>query len=240
MAAVNSKHAIANICRFMARKHFPLGAVRVHKLLYLMECEFYRWERARLTDEEWIFFHYGPWSPTLNTVLEQEFDVRPEILPDGRTFKDIKYLPPEFSPLPENFGNPTVDGIFLNVMEAWADKPMNELLDFVYFHTYPMQNAKRRHSLDFSTIPSAKEEREPINPYKGLSAKAKATVKQAFEERRKRVGQQAVAAQPWPVDDLLLEAIKDLEARETTPPMKGEVQLDAESAEHFRGDPDAG
>ena len=38
-----------------------VGRVRLTKLLFLTELEFFRAYRRRLTDLQWVFYHYGPY-----------------------------------------------------------------------------------------------------------------------------------------------------------------------------------
>ncbi|MBW8042327.1 MAG: hypothetical protein FVQ85_20335 [Planctomycetes bacterium] len=42
-------------------------------MVYLVEHNYYGWEQKRLTDLDWVFWHYGPWSQTLSSVLTQDF-----------------------------------------------------------------------------------------------------------------------------------------------------------------------
>jgi hypothetical protein len=38
------------------------------------------------------------------------------------------------------------------IVKEWGDADLNKLLDYVYFETEPMQNAKRGDVLDFSSV----------------------------------------------------------------------------------------
>ena len=42
---------------------------RLVKLMYLAEVEYFRQERERLTNLEWRFYLYGPYPPSLKSVL---------------------------------------------------------------------------------------------------------------------------------------------------------------------------
>jgi len=65
---------VARICAYCQENRLPdPGQVRTTKLVYLVECEFFGWERKRLSDLDWIFLHYGPWSPTLSAILKEDF-----------------------------------------------------------------------------------------------------------------------------------------------------------------------
>jgi hypothetical protein len=38
------------------------------------------------------------------------------------------------------------------IIEAWAERPTGEILDYVYFHTAPMRDARRGEPLDFRSV----------------------------------------------------------------------------------------
>jgi len=222
---------VTRICEHAAQIRHPVGAVRLQKLVYLLECEYYRWERTRLTNLDWVFFHYGPWSRALSTVVEQNFHIEPEILPDGREFKQVTYTPSAYSPQAVRF-DPGLEGMLQRVLEAWTTAPLPELLDFVYFHTEPMQDVERGQPLDFTKIPSAQEVGFPINPYSLLNRKAKAELRQALQHR----GQAAERVKPSRVlvDEALAEALESVDAEDETPPLEGDTVIPDKIAKRFK------
>jgi uncharacterized phage-associated protein len=128
---------------------------RLVKLLYLVEVEYYRQKRRRLTDLDWKFYLYGPYPPALQDVLgepEIEFSewkggkVSKQIVRDEESFMGAK-------------ADVDVESMLGRVVEEWGNADLNQLLDYVYFETEPMLNAKRGDTLDFSTIaiPSTKK-----------------------------------------------------------------------------------
>ena len=230
----DAKTLVARICDYAARINFPLGAVRVHKLVYLLEWEYYRWERTRLTDLDWVFFHYGPWSRRLTNVVEENFHIEPEILPDGRQFKQVTHTRSEYFPQAIKL-SPGLEGMVQRILEAWTTVPLPELLDFVYFHTEPMQGVEHGQPLDFTKIPSAREVGFPINPYSLLSRKTKADLRQALQDW----SQSAERAKPSrvPVDEALAEAFEALDAEDRTPPLDGDTVIPDEMAKRLRESP---
>jgi len=52
-----------------------------------------------------------------------------------------------------------IESLISNIVKQWGDADLNQLLDYVYFETEPMQEAKRGELLDFSLI-------EPQEPRK--------------------------------------------------------------------------
>jgi hypothetical protein len=111
--------------------------------MYLTEVEYYRRTRKRLTDLAWKFHHFGPYASVLGNYL----------------------------------GNPNVDSIawtitrrpnqadhdvlrcVVQVVQKWGDADLNELLDYVYFETEPMQTAHRGERLEFSGVKPLDDQR---------------------------------------------------------------------------------
>jgi hypothetical protein len=118
------------------------------------------------------------------------------------------------------------------ILETWTTAPLPELLDFVYFHTEPMQGVEHGQALDFTRIPSAREVGFPVNPYSLLSGKTKAELRQALQNW----SQSAQRPKPSraPVDEALAEALESLDAEDQTPPLEGDTVIPDEIAKRLR------
>jgi hypothetical protein len=121
---------------------------RLVKLLYLAEVEYYRRERQRLTDLDWKFYLYGPYPMSLKSVLGEP-EIETNEWKPGKSSKHIVRDEETFMRARADF---KVETIIKSIVEDWSDADLNQLLDFVYFETEPMQNARRGDDLDFSTI----------------------------------------------------------------------------------------
>ena len=229
---MNPIDIVITMCRYARDHAMPMGAVRVQKLVYLLECEFYAWEQERLTGLEWLFYHYGPWSRDLAVALDKEFNIQPEVLADGRQFHQIRYEEREFERKQVDM-SPGLRGMFLRIMDAWAGAPLPELLDHVYFGTTPMGSARRGEHLDFSGIEPAKERRFPIDPVACLSPDKKRTLRTLLA---------AWASKPFDLsrpthdlDESGLEVLRELDAEEFTGPLAFDVGIDGPTVESLRG-----
>jgi len=142
---------------------------KVLKLLYLLDIESFRKTQNTLTGFDWIFYLYGPWAASYDDALsaaEESKKIRivtPEPDNEGATFINSA----ERVPLSEVFPNVVQELTAKRIIEAWAGRPTVELLDYVYFHTAPMRDAKRGAALDFSSV--VNEERPPH--YSGVKSK---------------------------------------------------------------------
>lgn len=121
---------------------------RLTKLMYLAEVEYFRQKRERLTDLTWIFYLFGPYPLALKSVLGEP-EIETSEWKTGRTSKRILRDEDAFMSARADYD---LEAIISRLVKEWGDADLNQLLDYVYFETEPMQNAKRGETLDFSTV----------------------------------------------------------------------------------------
>lgn len=121
---------------------------RLVKLMYLVELEYFRQVRETLTDLEWRFHLYGPYPASFTSVLEEP-EIEISEWKSGKTTRRIVRDEEQFLRIAADF---TLETIVGRVVKDWGDADLNQLLDYVYFETEPMQNARRGDILDFSKV----------------------------------------------------------------------------------------
>ena len=209
---------VARICDYCEQHRLSSpGQVRTTKLAYLIECRYYAWEKTRLTDSDWIFWHYGPWSPKLDKILKDDFGIAAEEEPEPGLFRPVLWTKPEFDKPKLRF-HPTAEGILLGVLDRFAAMPYNELLDYVYFETEPMRNAVKGKPLDFGPI---QKPQRFVDPVSLLPAPV-------FHKLRER-GQQLKLAEPseeLTLDSALSELLAVLDGEALVELPEGEVSMD--------------
>lgn len=121
---------------------------RLVKLLYLADVEYFRTYGKRLTDLRWRFLHFGPYASELVDVLGKP-EVEEIPLHDRKQPKQFVFNEMELdrAEVPREVAQ-IVDGL----VKEWGDADLNQLLDYVYFETEPMQDVERGSFLDFSKI----------------------------------------------------------------------------------------
>jgi hypothetical protein len=159
------------------------------KLLYLLDIDAFRKTRATLTDFKWIFYKYGPWAREYDGVLEQlEQDGRIRFRTGDKPEMDTVFIDAT-EPVALSAAFPTIleELQARRIIEAWADRPTGEILDYAYFHTAPMREAERGEALNFDAV----LREEPPADYKrtvsGLDAKERKRRQSAFRKAMKEV-----------------------------------------------------
>jgi uncharacterized phage-associated protein len=134
-----------------------LGRVRLVKLLYLLEVEYVRFYGRRLTDLTWKFYHYGPYPLQFEQLVETAgLETTDKPIDGNRILKALTL--PEFSSKQQTLPA-EIDSMIDSLVKEWADASLNRLLNYVYFETEPMREARRGDVLDFSRI-------KPISMYR--------------------------------------------------------------------------
>lgn len=117
------------------------------KFLYLADLYAVKWTEKQLTDLDWRYYRYGPWSEKIDPAVD--FLCKKNII--RLVKKDDATL---IQPVNENLTIKRLDfpkGLELmlrNIQKEWASlttEKINDLLDFVY-QTQPMIEAKTNHT----------------------------------------------------------------------------------------------
>jgi len=147
------KQELARLIQYIAfevqDRGIPLLRTRLVKLLYLLELEFYRTRRQRLSDLRWIRYRYGPFSFDLDEVTARlGFQLEEEEV-DFRTGQGIRYEVHEPRDV-DDWLPFRVKTLADAIITRWADEDLETLLDYVYLQTEPMGHAEFGEELDFS------------------------------------------------------------------------------------------
>lgn len=149
---IDPKSILLEILRESESKGFFVSTTHLVKLLYLSEVEYFRDTSRRLTNLAWIFYHYGPYAFELQDVLKQR-EFQQEQLESRQGKKYSKFRVAETASTFQTKLDPKVALVIKRVVGTWGKLSLEELLDYVYFETEPMQAVvKRGQHLDFTTI----------------------------------------------------------------------------------------
>lgn len=160
----------------------PILKTRLIKLAYLVEVEYYRSFRERISNTDWVYYKYGPYVYGYDEVLkENEFYYKPDINDDDFAIIELK------DPTQQQAVSFQMKLAIDRVVRKYGSLELNKLLDLVYFNTEPMAYVESiRDTLDFSLI-------LPKNEYSDVSKvipdKNLLSVKQFIVCRREHVRQ---------------------------------------------------
>lgn len=126
----------------------PILKTRLIKLAYLIELEYYRSFRERITSAEWVYYKYGPYVHQYDQTLnDREFE---QILsgPDD----EYSIIGLKLPITPQNINNKVMT-IVNRVIKKYGHLDLHTLLDHVYFNTEPMMHVLKVNApLDFDMV----------------------------------------------------------------------------------------
>jgi hypothetical protein len=130
-----------------------LTKTKLIKMAYLTEYYYYKRFRTRLTDAEWVYYLYGPYLYDYSKHLENcPFSI--QAIEGSENEFNIIELDPDYSRI-EEITDFDIKRLIKNIIREFGRRDLEEILDFIYFETEPMQNVqKRKDLLNFSTISS--------------------------------------------------------------------------------------
>lgn len=127
-------------------RQITLTTTKLVKLLYLIDVGRVRSRGNLLTGYRWVFFHYGPYAFELIDTLEEM--AGSELVVETWNRSTLYRAAPGATDGDD--WNAGTKSLVDHVVADFAGLELNDLLDWVYFHTGPMQNAVRGRPLDMS------------------------------------------------------------------------------------------
>ncbi len=202
-----------------------VGKTALVKLVYLVDVEHYRRHGKVVTGLKWRFHHYGPYAVELETNINSLGGVIDEDRFTGmigdRLVSGYRYVRAGDWKEIESAFNPqygaSVKWSVDQVVERWALEPLSTILDYVYFETEPMQDAKRGEYLDFSTVPLELPTRRNTAKLK-LPEEAENGLHRRLKERREKPSPEIRKATEPAYDDIYTEACKLMATEESPGP----------------------
>jgi hypothetical protein len=204
-------------------QHTSFGKTQLVKLLYLTEVEYYRNYNERLTDLEWLFYHYGPYALAIDDILNESDFAQTKVKTKNEKEFILFKVAEGLSRYKSEVGT-KVSLIIKKIVGQWKDKSLEELLDYVYFETEPMEAVEKRGDvLDFTTI---KKEIDQIV----IPLKASKETEQKVAELRKRIAPTLKRLS----EQRITERHEGKEYQEAIEAWDEEEQVDAESLRHLK------
>ncbi len=208
------------------------GKTKLVKLLYLIDVEYYRIHRRLLSGFSWVFYHYGPYALEIDAVLKKlDLDIPQEDVTTVKGYKAIVFKPTQYFGTDFEEQASISDKLVVDhVLAKWGLEELNPLLSHVYFHTEPMEDARRGDILDFSKIRRLSLEMKrklaeiPADQLKKLREEF-----QEFKDKATSLKQVYGTLDPEPrFDDVFTESTTYLENEEIYSIPQGDIALEDE------------
>lgn len=153
MADENLGKLIQYIVDQLQELEAPTSTIRIVKLLYLIDVAYFRRRRRLLTGLDWIAYKYGPFAfeiPQAIEALGYRLEREEVVTTEGRPA--IVFRAEEEVDLP-SIADFATQALIQDTIKRWAYENLNDLLNYVYFCTPPMEEATFGERLDFDVIP---------------------------------------------------------------------------------------
>lgn len=228
---INSEDLVRLIVWYASRRGEKLTTLRLVKFLYLADLYHARVSKGTtLTGWPWAFVHFGPYCQEAKSAIDRagksdsfQVNEQPSKYDDEKDYRlfwmeDVDEEPEVISRL-----NISVWSKLQWAIQRWADDSSG-LLDYIYFETEPMIDAKPGEILDFGKA------RMPEPPKKiqtkKLSKKKVEAAKKAINELTERY-KKAIILRPaqGPIDSLYLKAVRQLEGEDLEVGLQGTAEL---------------
>ena len=206
------KPLIAYIVDQVGDQGGAIGRTALMKLVYLADIEHYRRYGKQATNLEWQFHHYGPYSVELDReVRSLGLDIDEAVFnktQGGRAMSGYRYRRDgDWQEVARAFNSSydaTAKRCVDRVVQQWGLDPLPTILDYVYFETEPMQDARRGERLDFSKVQLESPSRT-ITAKAWLSEEVASEMRQRLRERKETAGKKEVRKATEPLYDEVYE-----------------------------------
>lgn len=228
---VNSEDLVRLIVWYASRRGEKLTTLRLVKFLYLADLYYARVSKGKtLTGWPWAFVHFGPYCQEAMRAIDRagkhdsfQVNEQPSKYGDEKDYRLFWMEDVDEEPDVINKLNIAVWSKLHWAIQRWADDSSG-LLDYVYFETEPMIDAKPGDILDFGKA------RLPDPPKKIQMKKLPRTkveeAKRAISELKERY-KKAMTLRPaqGPIDSLYLKAVRQLEGEDLEVGLQGTAEL---------------
>lgn len=197
-----------------------LTKIRLIKFLYLADVYLFGLVGQRATPYRWRFYHYGPWALDAQQDIEDlaqlgviEATTRPR---DDEVGEMTLYSTAGTSPDIERVFGLQFETQLSDAIRIWARRPLNEFLDYVYFETPPMREARRGEYLRFEPEIFAEEQEPATGPLPRHSSREAQKAWRAFLKSAAGHNTSSVSMpQDTIVDDAFRTAVRRLDAEDS-------------------------
>ena len=226
---MDTQKIIQSIVWTATRERGAISRIRLIKFLYLADVLLFRKEGRVLTNYAWKFYHYGPWAQEAQKDIDRAVEGRLIEMDkaDGEAGDVYLYMCRGQDPeIWRELGVEFEMGLRREV-KHWLGEPLEQFLDYIYFDTPHMRDARRADVLKF--VPELPEP-PALKPSRTKRGPVSEKGKEAFAKFL--AGRKAAAQLPKDAiyDALYTKAAAMLDAEDITPaPIRGSAEIGKEA-----------
>ncbi len=141
-----------------------ISTIRLVKMLYLIDLEYYKMHGSILTDIEWVYYHHGPYFFDVGDILQSasiDLDAREVTTRSGRGFT---YRSLEDQDISTDVDYAT-EQLINRILKKWSLEDTSVLLEYVY-STPPIRMGQREKPINFGL---AMEKKQPEKAKRKIS-----------------------------------------------------------------------
>lgn len=211
-----------------------VSRIRLVKFLYLADVHLFQQRRQVATGYRWRFHHYGPYAAEIQRDVDECVGldlVRCDKVPWGDDAGETSlYKSYGRDPLIHERFTATLETVLRSEIQRWLPVPLNVFLDYIYFDTPPMRDARRGEYLRFEESAFGVAEPSSVGRPKTYASREARKAFGRFLDSRRSEKTRVPVPQDAIVDDAFVEAVKRLDAEDaTTAPIQGSVDIDPDA-----------
>ncbi len=237
MATAKLRALIGYVVSRLEEMEATFGKTKLVKLLYLADVENYRRYGQKLSELDWVFYHYGPYALEIDQALREiELDIPQEEVTTANghravVFRPSRHVETDFEKQVSSREKMVVD----RVLKQWGLEELNPLLSYVYFYTEPMKDAKRGEPLDFAKIAPPLPPKTPSHATRSSEAHINALRSAFAKARAGHTRQVCQPLDPKPrIDEVFWHGLTNLHKDEHYSVPAGPVDIAEGSKENLR------
>jgi hypothetical protein len=236
LAAADRLALIYLIVAYATDRRGVVSKIRLIKFLYLADVHAFQRTRQTLTGYRWRFYHYGPWALEAQAEIEECANAG-MIEPIKKTRDDdvgdvTLYRALGGIPAAPTWLNATVEMLLKRDVYEWLDQPLPRFLDYIYFDTPPMREAKRGDYLRFDPDLFPPPETAGPAPKRRYSSRESRNAFRRLLEDRANTRDRVPVPNDGIVDQAYTEALDQLDAQDRlSGPLEGTVRAEPGDSE---------
>ena len=152
------KEILKNLVVYFTFNVPKLTPTKLTKLIYLADLYHYKKHRCTISEIPFFNYHYGPWHPAIDAIVNKECDELIEVESIKTRKGDvIRIHKPKVEKTSVKFPRPEMFETLKKVVQDWGNVPLDKIVKYIK-STTPFIQSQKRHVIDFMLVDSEFQE----------------------------------------------------------------------------------